>query len=139
MVGQKIKVIFDTNIWISYLIGQRLKILTELISQNKIQIITSDQLLRELEEVTTRNKFKKYFNPSKVYELLKFLKIIGVHYQESVLSGVCRDPKDDFLLGLIINSKADYLVTGDKDLLELNPFEETTICTIADFEKSILT
>ena len=40
---------------------------------------------------------------------------------------LCRDAKDNFLLGLIRVSKADILVTGDQDLLELNPFEGTAI------------
>lgn len=50
---------------------------------------------------------------------------------------ISRDPKDNFLLDLIDYSKADYLVTGDKDLLELSPFINTEILTPADFEKII--
>lgn len=49
-----------------------------------------------------------------------------------------RDPKDNFLLDLIDFSKADYLVTGDKDLLLHNPFLTATILTPASFEKSLL-
>lgn len=48
-----------------------------------------------------------------------------------------RDPKDNFLLDLIDFSKADYLVTGDKDLLEHNPFKTAQILTPAYFEKQI--
>ena len=46
-----------------------------------------------------------------------------------------RDPKDNFLLDLIDFSKADYLVTGDKDLLEHNPFKTAQILTPNEFEK----
>lgn len=45
-----------------------------------------------------------------------------------------RDPKDNFLLDLIDYSKADYLVTGDKDLLEHNPFKTAEILTLKEFE-----
>jgi len=48
-----------------------------------------------------------------------------------------RDPKDNFLLDLIDFSKADYLVTGDKDLLVHNPFKSTIILTPANFEKAL--
>ncbi|RYE23286.1 MAG: putative toxin-antitoxin system toxin component, PIN family, partial [Sphingobacteriaceae bacterium] len=45
-----------------------------------------------------------------------------------------RDPKDNFLLDLIDFSRAEYLVTGDKDLLLHNPFKTATILTPAEFE-----
>lgn len=48
-----------------------------------------------------------------------------------------RDPKDNFLLDLIEFSNADYLVTGDKDLLELSPFMTAKILTPSNFEKEI--
>jgi uncharacterized protein len=44
-----------------------------------------------------------------------------------------RDPKDDFLLALSIDSQADYLLTGDEDLLVLQKIEQTSILKIADF------
>ena len=48
-----------------------------------------------------------------------------------------RDPKDNFLLDLIDFSKADYFVTGDKDLLEHNPFKTAKILSPTDFEKEL--
>lgn len=122
-----IKVIFDTNIWISYLIGRQLGNLTELLSTRKIELVLSDQLLTELKEVTSRKKFQRYFDQQEVNELLKLMDILGTRYEVSENPNVCRDPKDDFLLGLIKASQAKFLVTGDQDLLELNPFEGTEI------------
>ncbi|MDR2652088.1 MAG: putative toxin-antitoxin system toxin component, PIN family [Prevotellaceae bacterium] len=46
---------------------------------------------------------------------------------------VCRDAKDNFLLSLAQDSHADYLITGDKDLLSLNMFGETKIITMSAF------
>jgi len=43
---------------------------------------------------------------------------------------ICRDPKDNFLLALAIDSKADFLVTGDQDLLSLKNIENTGIITL---------
>ncbi len=121
------KVIFDTNIWISYLIGQQLGGLTELLTTHKIELVLSEQLRTELIEVTGRKKFRKYFSKEKVSELLKLMDFLGTDYQVNEYPNICRDSKDNFLLGLIRVSKAHFLVTGDQDLLVLNPFEGTEI------------
>ena len=47
---------------------------------------------------------------------------------------VCRDAKDDYLLALAIDSKADFLITGDKDLLTIKQIETTKIISFKDFE-----
>ena len=67
------------------------------------------------------------------------MKIIGLNYEVTDYPNICRDPKDDFLVGLIRVSKPNYLVTGDDDLLELNPFEETEIIKPSKFEEIIST
>jgi hypothetical protein len=46
---------------------------------------------------------------------------------------VCRDPKDNFLLALAKDGKADFLLTGDNDLLELKKFSKTKIETFTSF------
>ncbi len=46
---------------------------------------------------------------------------------------VCRDPKDGKLLELAIDGRADLIITGDKDLLVLNPFEGVPIVTPMDY------
>ncbi len=52
---------------------------------------------------------------------------------------ICRDKKDNFLLKLAKDGHADYLITGDNDLLVLNPFEQTKIITIRQFKEFITT
>lgn len=105
---KRTKVIFDTNIWISYLIGYQLGELTKLLTSQRIEIILSEQLRTELTEVTRRKKFQKYFSKEKVAELLKLMNIIGTDYEIIEYPNICRDPKDDFLLGLIRSSKANF-------------------------------
>ncbi len=58
-----------------------------------------------------------------------FIDLIKV---ESVVT-ICRDIKDNFLLALAKDGNADYLLTGDKDLLVLQKFGKTKITTIANF------
>lgn len=56
MKNKSIKVIFDTNVWISFLIGKRLSFIKEHIANGKILIITTPQLIEEILEVTSREK-----------------------------------------------------------------------------------
>jgi len=131
----KIKVVFDTNIWISFLIGKRLSVVEKYISNRQIIVVTTDRLIEEIREVTGRESLRKYFPYSKVLELLRFLETVADKHEITPQHFISRDPKDNFLLDLIAVSKADYLVTGDKDLLMLHPFKTTSILTPFDFEK----
>ncbi len=53
---------------------------------------------------------------------------------ERAVTGVCRDPEDDRILGCALAGKVDYLVTGDEDLLVMKHFKATRIITPRDFE-----
>ena len=64
--------------------------------------------------------------------LLLFEPFIDLIEVQSVIT-FCRDPKDNFLLALAKDGKADYLLTGDKDLLILTKFGKTKIKTITTF------
>jgi putative PIN family toxin of toxin-antitoxin system len=99
-----------------------------------LRIIT-EQLIEEIKEVTQRKQMIKYFPQENVCELLNLLDTIAKNFEIKPTNFMCRDPKDNFLLDLIDVSMADYLVTGDKDLLALNPFKTAKILTPADFEK----
>lgn len=131
------RVIIDTNLFISYLIGRRLHGLKSKLTSSQIILVFAEQNLTELQMVSNRGKFRKYFNRSDVLDLLDFLKLIGEVYQITEKTGLCRDPKDDFLLSLAKISKADFLITGDKDLLVMKKFGKTQIITIDHFEKMI--
>ena len=137
MKAKSIKVIFDTNVWISFLIGKRLAFIKNYISSGQITIITTEQLLKEIKEVTSRERMKKYFPQESVNELLELLETIAEKVEIIPTHFINRDPKDNFLLDLIDFSKADYLVTGDKDLLVHNPFKSATILTPANFEMAL--
>lgn len=137
MKNKSVKVIFDTNVWVSFLIGKRLSNIKELIAIGKIEIIYTEQLLLEIKRVTQRPKLRKYFPEKSVIELLDLLETIGHNTQIESIHFINRDPKDNFLLDLITFSEADYLVTGDKDLLLHNPFESAKIITPSEFEKQI--
>jgi uncharacterized protein len=107
------------------------------IADGNIKIITTEQLLSEIKIVTSREKLKKYFPKQNVDELIELLEIIAEKIEIEPKHSINRDPKDNFLLDLIDFSRADYLITGDKDLLELNPFKTAQILSPSEFEKQI--
>ena len=129
------KVIIDTNLWISFLIGKELQNLKDLITTEKVRLITTDRLITELKIVTARPKLHKYFDQEKVAELISFLDIVSEKVKIKNCKQICRDPKDDFLLALSKESKADYLITGDKDLLEIGIYIRTEILTVNKFKE----
>ncbi len=113
------KVILDTNLWISYLITDNYAVLDEWILSGKIRLIFSEALIEEFISVAKRPKFKKFFDDADILDLLDVFDTYGQLIKVNTEINKCRDPKDSFLLGLAVESKADYLVTGDKDLLIL--------------------
>ena len=133
----KKRVIVDTNCWISFLIGQRLHRLVDLLSDEHIQLVICDELLGEIRDVTSRPKFVKYFPPKEVDSLMEFLQLIGesINPQQSVQ--LCRDASDDYLLALAIEANADSLVTGDHDLLALEKVGNCQIINVEAFELTI--
>ena len=137
MANAPSRVILDTNLWISYLISSRLIKIDLMMEKGQIRLIFSEESLGEFIEVANRPKFRKFFSEEDIIELLSlidhFAEIVEVHSEINI----CRDPKDNFLLALAKDSNADFLVTGDKDLLEIGNFHGTQIITIADLEKAL--
>lgn len=92
-------------------------------------ILYSEATLNELEKVLNRKKFNKYVSleERKVF-LLKFISASElVSITEKI--AVCRDEKDNKFLELAVSGDANVIVTGDFDLLVLNPFQGIEIVT----------
>lgn len=134
---KKIKIIIDTNLFISFLIGKRLSGLKLTLVNSITDLIFAEQNIQELRLVTSRPKFIKYFNPNDINELIDLIYSIGKVIKSIKEPSICRDPKDNFLLGLAEKSKADYLVSGDKDLLNIKEYKKTKIITINELERII--
>ena len=58
----KTRIIVDTNLWISFLIGKKLAGLLDFLSDEKVELVVSQELLNEVLEVASRPKLKKYFS-----------------------------------------------------------------------------
>ena len=121
------KVVIDTNIWVSYLLGGLLKDLDKKILSKGIKVVVSNEKLKELAEVSNRPKFKNIFTPQRMKELFSLLDGYAIVVSPSQKVNACRDEKDNFLLEVAMEGKADYLITGDEDLLVMKTFGSTEI------------
>jgi len=137
MTSKILKIILDTNILISFLITRDFEKLDDFILSGKIILIFSEELLDEFISVVQRPKFHKLFLPDDVESLINFFLDQGLLVDVVSDLNPCRDPKDNFLLNLANDGEADYLISGDKDLLDLDPFGKTRIVTMSEFLKMI--
>ena len=128
------KVVIDTNIWISYLLGSLLQGMDEKILSKEIKVVVSDEMLKEISEVSSRPKFKNIFTAKRIKELFSLLDSYAIVVSPSQKVNVCRDGKDNFLLEVALEGEADYVVTGDEDLLVINTFQSTKIIRPKELE-----
>ena len=98
-------------------------------------MVFSQELLDEFLAVARRPKFRRFFSAADIEDILETIDEYADFVKVQSKLEVCRDPKDNFLLSLSIDGQADFLLTGDKDLLDLTKFGETKIISISDFLK----
>jgi hypothetical protein len=123
-------------LWISFLITKDYSKPDELLFSRQCILLFSTELLEEFLEVARRPKFRRFFSPADIEMILETIDEYAELVKVSAQVNVCRDPKDNFLLALAIDGTADYLLTGDKDLLDLVQLGTTRIITITQFLES---
>ncbi len=131
-----IRFVFDTNVIVSALLfndsvpGQAF-----IRALNHGMILVSGALMGELSRVLGRDRFDRYVTREERDEFLESLIRESNLIEITEAVQVCRDPKDDQVLELAVNGNATYILTGDADLLVLNPFRGVEIVTPAEFLK----
>ncbi|MDR2144866.1 MAG: putative toxin-antitoxin system toxin component, PIN family [Tannerella sp.] len=108
------RTVFDTNIWISYMIAAKYDELETMLTDN-VHFLRSVPALAELREVLTRKKFQKY-NIDVEKTIAFYINLTEFCDTKPMFNG-CPDPKDNFLFDLAIQGKANYLVSGDRKVL----------------------
>jgi len=98
--------------------------------------MSAEQLL-EIKEVLNRPKFKKYVSKSEIDALIELLslKIVEPVIYQKITD--CRDEKDNMILEEAVYGNADYIITGDDDLLVLNPYRWIKIVELRSFLKEM--
>lgn len=96
-------------------------------------LLYSDQTLQEFSDVLARPKFASYVLETQRIAFMEDFVLAAEYVSIHEVIMACRDTKDDMFLELAFNGKADALVTGDADLLVLNPFRNIPIITVREF------
>ncbi len=132
-MSNELRGVFDNNVLVSaaLLAGVPRTAFDRLLDNGKVLI--SVPVLLELADVLNREKFDKYItHDERMRFMVSFLKVAEMVETSEAITA-CRDPKDDKLLELAVCGNADFLVSGDKDLLVLNPFHGVEIITPREF------
>lgn len=131
-----IKVIIDANVFISGLLfGGNPDRILKMWSENNFILCISPQLQAEIINIL-HNKFKVHEDFSN-----RFLSGLNEHSQKYIPHSkvkVVRDARDNYLLELAEESQADFLITGDKDLLTLKEYKLTKIISPIEFLQKLI-
>ncbi len=130
----KPRVVFDTNVFLRALINPKGINARLLRSLDRYVIVTSRPIIEEVAEVLSRPELLRVkairkIDASRLLDILRRAPVVS----PSVAVAVCRDPDDDKFLEAALAAKAEYVVTGDKDLRDLDEYERVKIRFPAEF------
>ena len=134
MRRNNIRVVLDTNILISAALfpnsppGQVFEVV-----RSQASLLMSADILAEIDDVFKRPRFDRYLPSLLRLEFIDGLQQMANMVEITLAIEACRDPKDDKFLELAVNGQATFIVSGDSDLLELNPFRGIPIVTPRSF------
>jgi putative PIN family toxin of toxin-antitoxin system len=128
--------VFDTNALLSaFLLKSNSNALAFDKALETGEIISSEAINKEFTNVFLRKKFDRYASLSRRLALIELLETQLLIWPSELIRplDVCRDPKDNMYLELAVSASVSCIITGDKDLLSLDPFGKTRILPATDF------
>ena len=129
--------VLDSNIFISaFLFNGNQRKLLEYALAGKYRIAISDMILDELRDVLTRPKFK--LTQEQVKKIINEIEALCMlYFPTEAIKDACRDSDDNIILECAVAAKAEYIITGDDDLLSIGEYKSITIMNSADFLKIV--
>lgn len=126
------RIVLDTNIFISAVLGGRLGVIVDEWKAGKFTLIITDAIAREYLDVINRPKFKIPENEiiTTTDYLLQTAEFVTTQEEISV---IVADPTDNKFLEAAVAGKANLIISGDRHLLELKSFREVPIITAREF------
>ncbi|MBS1842549.1 MAG: putative toxin-antitoxin system toxin component, PIN family [Acidobacteria bacterium] len=126
--------VFDTNVLVSALLLSDSKPRKALdLALLKGNILLSYAVLAELYDVLSRKHLQRYLDEDDIQTFIAALTREAEWVDVAVHLTACRDAKDDKFLELAVSGRATHIITGDSDLLVLNPFQGVKIISPAAF------
>jgi len=128
------RIVVDTNVFVSgvVLIGSPPRNVVNRAVADGV-VLFSEDTMRELAEVLFRPKFDRYIGRKEREEFLNLLVAVAELIPIVQVVRECRDPKDDKFLEVALNGRADVIITGDGDLLAMNPWRGIAIVSPKDY------
>lgn len=130
------RILIDSNIWISFLIGKTLKELQKLMNNPDFEIVVTNNLISEIKETFERKHLEKYFKDEQFTSFWDYLDKLILDITIDTIPQICRDEDDNYLLALADLTNCNFIITGDKDLLVLKQYKDTLIVRFRDFMTS---
>lgn len=130
------RIVIDTNVLVSGLIqrGYPYLILNNLFIEDKIELCISDEVMKEYFDVLHRKKFAKY--PSFILSADRVLADIEKHAKKFIPQNkvkVIKDDSDNKFLDLAVESKANFIITGNTNDFTMAAFKKTKIVTPKEY------
>jgi putative PIN family toxin of toxin-antitoxin system len=117
--AERPRLVLDTNVFVSGLLGgSTTSALLDAWLDHRVEIVTSRKLLEELAEVISRPRFRSLILSSERDRLLELICQHALIVEPTSETPLCRDPKDYPVMAAAIAGRAEFLVTGDLDLLD---------------------
>lgn len=127
-----VRAVLDTNIFVSALLGKGPPArLYEAFEQGSFWLVSSKELIAELAEVLLRPELA--ISPADIKTAFRLLRRRALIIRPKHHVNICRDPSDNLVLECALSGNADWIVTGDKDLLVLHPFRGIGIISPTSF------
>lgn len=132
-----IRAVVDTNLLVSYLISHRPP-MSELIdiylARNEWIPLTALPLLQELDRVLQYPRLQRYYTSE---ARIRFVALVAALSELVELPDaaprICRDPADDWVIACAVIGRADVMVSGDRDLLDLERVADIPILSARQF------
>ncbi|MBU4457100.1 MAG: putative toxin-antitoxin system toxin component, PIN family [Nanoarchaeota archaeon] len=131
--------VFDTNVIVSALLFEQSRPAQAFFcALQQEELLLSTDLVNEISRVINREKFDRYVSQEQRDQFLIALVQTGTLIEITEAIHVCRDPKDNMILELAVSGQANAIVSGDDDLLMLNPFRGIPILSPTAFLDTFL-
>lgn len=130
------RIVVDSNVLISRLmVADSVPAEAVRLARRRGLLLVSDATMYELAEVLNRRKLDRYVPLKHRQRFLRELSRIAEFVPIIQVVRECRDPKDDKFLEVALNGRADAVVTGDSDLLKMNPWRGVAILSPVNYLK----
>ena len=128
--------VFDTNVLISAIIDIESSSAEALFKARKQgRLLISHEITKEYLSVFSRKKFDKWISFENRINFIENIIENSMLVNITRYVSACRDINDNMFLSLAVSARANCIISGDKDLLTLHPFDEIPILSPVDFLK----